>query len=287
MKTTRGFTLVELLVALVLMGIVAAGILVALNNNQRAYQAQAQTMKMQEEVRGASFVLPIELRELDAADGDIVALSSNDITIKVMRQLGFVCVQPTSPYTGTLITDRARYWGIRWFDPTRDSILIYAPTGPSDGRWLRGRINTELKTTGTCTGGAAGSTLTVSMSGGGNNDLSMVKAGSPVRGFELERLRLYQDSDSRWYFGMLSYSSGAWSTTQPVAGPLTATGMEFQYFDSVGTVTANRLLVRSIAVTVRGMSADRVRGAVGGGGGLRYLQDSVVSRVALRNNPLR
>jgi prepilin-type N-terminal cleavage/methylation domain-containing protein len=66
-----GFTLVELLVALVLLAIVGTGILRTLMSNQRAYEEQTQRIDVQQNLRTALAVLPADFRELDAVDGDV------------------------------------------------------------------------------------------------------------------------------------------------------------------------------------------------------------------------
>ncbi|MGH7529635.1 MAG: prepilin-type N-terminal cleavage/methylation domain-containing protein, partial [Gemmatimonadales bacterium] len=44
--TSRGFTLIELMLALLLMGIVTAGVYRVLVNNQRTYHAQTQRIRL-------------------------------------------------------------------------------------------------------------------------------------------------------------------------------------------------------------------------------------------------
>jgi hypothetical protein len=69
---------------------------------------------------------------------------------------------------------------------------------------------------------------------------------------------------------------------QPLIGPLlSATGVTFDYFDVNGVVTADRLQVAQIRVTLRAQTAAPIRTA---DGPQRYVTDSVVTRVSLRNN---
>src|SRR5438093_1988928 len=92
--TRRGFTLIELMIALVLLGLVSAAVYKVLVNNQRIYLAQTQTIDLNQNMRAAAAILPAELRELDAADGDILAMGPDSIRIRAMRQLAFVCQTP-------------------------------------------------------------------------------------------------------------------------------------------------------------------------------------------------
>src|SRR5260370_42614846 len=90
----RGFTMIELLVALVLLGIVSAAVYRVLVNNQRLYMAQTQRIDLSQNIRAAGSILPAEFRELDASEGDITAMTPTSITIRAMRWLGFACNVP-------------------------------------------------------------------------------------------------------------------------------------------------------------------------------------------------
>src|SRR5438552_16609204 len=90
----RGFTLIELMIALVLLGIVSTAVYKVLVNNQRLYTAQTQTIDLQQNIRAAAAILPAEFRELDAADGAIKALTATSLRIRAMRELAFVCTDP-------------------------------------------------------------------------------------------------------------------------------------------------------------------------------------------------
>ena len=90
----RGFTMVELLVALVLLGLVSAALYRVLVNNQRLYMAQTQRIDLSQNIRAAGSILPAELRELDANEGDIITMSATSITIRAQRWLSFICQIP-------------------------------------------------------------------------------------------------------------------------------------------------------------------------------------------------
>src|SRR5438093_11805042 len=90
-RARRGFTMVELLVALVLLALVSAALYRVLVNNQRLYMAQTQRIDLSQNIRAASNILPAELREIDAADGDIVAMSPTRLELRAMRWLGVLC----------------------------------------------------------------------------------------------------------------------------------------------------------------------------------------------------
>ena len=71
MTQRRGFTLVEVLIALVIMGIVTGAIYRLLNTNQRLSLAQAEQVSLQSNVRTGSLIVPSELRELNTVLGSL------------------------------------------------------------------------------------------------------------------------------------------------------------------------------------------------------------------------
>ena len=80
-----GFTLVEVLIAMFISLLVAAALATAYQTNQRVKTAQDQVVEMQQNLRGAFFVLQRELRmagldRLETAEAGIVTATRNGIT---------------------------------------------------------------------------------------------------------------------------------------------------------------------------------------------------------------
>ena len=291
----RGYTIIELLIALVLLGMVSAAIYKVLVNNQRLYLAQTQTIDLQQNMRAAATILPAEFRELDSPDGDIQAMGATSITIRAMRLLGFVCLTP--PLGGgigqlTLTVRKAPMYGTRQTFNANDSLLIYWEGDPltrADDQWLPAAIR-AVATGPVCnqdTLGAAnqGYTLTMQPQWINNPALNVASAitrGAPVRGFDNVTYSVYQSAtDQNWYLGQTN--NGAGGGIQPVIGPLIgANGVTFSYYDSVGTVTADSSKVAQIQILLRARTASPIRDA---SGVQAFKVDSVVTRVALRNNP--
>src|SRR5213596_4420493 len=150
----RGFTLVELLVALTLLGIVSAAIYKVLVNNQRLYLAQTQTIDLNQNLRAAAAILPAEFRELDAADGDITAMGPDSIRMRTGRQLAFLCATPLLGGGAGQISLTVRQtpiFGNRQTYSVNDSLLIFYEGDPStrnDDSWVLGQVKTVA--TGLC-----------------------------------------------------------------------------------------------------------------------------------------
>jgi hypothetical protein len=84
------------------------------------------------------------------------------------------------------------------------------------------------------------------------------------------------------WLGALSVNSG--EAIQPVLGPLTdAQGLAFQYLDGAGVATTNLKAIKTIKVTLRGITEQGITRGSGSSGALSNLQDTLTSQVVLRN----
>jgi len=289
----RGFTIVELLVALTLLGIVSTAIYKVLVNNQRLYLAQTQTIDLNQNLRAAAAILPAELRELDAVDGDITFMGPDSIRIRAMRQLAFVCATPQLAIGlgQIVVTIRTTpIYGNRQTFSRGDSILVYWEGNPqtrNDDQWLNAQLQGD-PVAGVCpdSGVPPSPGYVLSLQPQWINDPSLNKPGailngSPVRGFDKVVYRSYQSSDGSWYLGQRNATAG--TAIQPVVGPLIGpNGLTFTYYDAGGAQTNVPTQVAQIEIVLRARTASPIRG---GTGVQDYKVDSVVTRVALRNNP--
>ena len=291
----RGFTMIELLVALVLLGIVSTAIYRVLVNNQRLYMAQTQRIDLSQNIRAANTILSAEFRELDALDGDIIAIGPDSISIRGMRWLSFICVPPAlnGVNAGNQMIIRGRqvgdpmFFGSRYINEATDSLLIYLDGNQAsrqDDYFVPARIaatpgNQQCPAVGAI---PAQPGTRIVFDGNflfGTNVAGAITTGAPVRGFERVKYRIYQPAgDSLWYVGF----QPAGQTIQPLIGPVLANGLTFQYFNAAGAVTAVRTQIARIDVTVRGRTQSQVR--TGGQAPRRAIVDSITFSVALRNN---
>jgi prepilin-type N-terminal cleavage/methylation domain-containing protein len=287
--TRRGFSLVELLIAMVLLGIVTLGLYRALMTNQRVYQQQTQVIGLQQNMRAAAAILPQELREVDATEGDISAMTATSMTIRAHRWTGIMCVPPVTGVGGTVLngvgmTIRAAPFFGRGINTAIDSIFVRYEgddgTRKDDG-WVIGRVTGAVATPAVC-GGQAGQVLVVNLDfaqSGVTNFANSIVSGDPVLGFETVTYSLYQPTaGGDWYVG-LTTSNGQ----QPLIGPVLTNGLSFTYYDSTGVATAVPGRVARVDITLRAETAQLIR-ARSGSNNLVRLVDSVVTSVALRNN---
>ena len=286
--SARGFTLVELIVAMVLGALVAAGAYRAIVGTQRVTQAGAQKVDIQQNLRAGATYMASVLRELDATDGDINVATATRLRFRSMRWVGVLCDAPTpAGATSVVLTIRSgAVFGLRSPSAVEDSALVFADGDPgsrADDVWLIGAVTGQSG--GVCSDGSAASDLTVEItgaSGGQAAALATVTAGAPVRGFQAEELSLFQAADSRWWMGQRTANrTGSWTAVRPLVGPLTAAGLAFTYHDTTSAVTGVLTDIASVSITMRGESERLVRGL---GGAVDYARDSIITRAALRNN---
>ena len=190
MRQPRGFTLVEILIALVIMSVVTGALYQMLNNTQRLSRAQAEQVSLQSNVRTGSLVVPSELRELNTVVGGVAA--QNDILIalpdlvryRAMRGLDTIC---QSPAVGTEVrvftTDVAAYR-----DPVagKDGIYVFIEGNPykeQDDQWIQVPAITGVAPGNVCPAGGGSHPYHA-----GYRRVVGLAVGTPVRIYEVMEL---------------------------------------------------------------------------------------------------
>ncbi len=275
-RCSRGVTLTELVVALLVAAVVATGAYQVLLSAQRFLRAQSALLEVQQSLRVATQIVSAELRELDPAGGDVIAMGPDSISIRAMRSLAITCAS-AGESGGVVLRDDLTF-GYRAVDPERDRALVFAGAqgGTGEPGWLDFEV-TGATPGARCADGREGTRLALA----GGPPAESIAAGSPVRTYERVVYRLYRDESGLWWLGMRGFSGGAWSALSPVAGPLLrGTGLAFSYLDSVLAVTPDPAQVASVALTVRAVSSSVLE--QWGSAPARHA-DSLAVVVALRN----
>lgn len=288
MMSRRGFTMIEMMVALVMTGIVVGALYQLLVTNQRVYRQQTERVDLNSNMRAAVAIVPTEVRELNAADtveSDITAMGDSAMTYKAMRAFYVLCQAPViAGPNGTLLAWRNTPLGLRQADMGRDSVLIFAEGDPlteRDNMWVHANVRAALTLGVGCPGGAPSVAIPVN-NVWPTNGLRRVLTGAVVRSFETSQLLAYPDVNGDWWLGGRSFvKATGWSGIQPVLGPLSANGLKLAYFDAAGVVTAVPENVARIGVTVIGRSWTRSAG----GSTSKFAVDTLVTHIALRNIP--
>jgi len=309
-RRRAGFTLIEILVVLVLMGVFMAAMVKLLLRQQRFYNSTSQLIQTRSQIRQATFMLPADLRGLSRQAGDIAIMTDSSIEIRSVFGSSVVCiVNPAASWISTVPVRQASgasmtNWKIA--PAVNDSVAVYdegASISPTDDGWRLARITqVTLVTVHTATAGCPTTTrLTQAADLVASNPsyqftlspapVATTLSGASVRFFRRVHYSLWKwATDGQWYlayYDCVPNRVPVCATPQPIAGPLrpyaapgTTSGLEFTYYDSTGAVTANRLLVARISVVARaqGQSTINLTGAAA-----IPLRDSMRIEVGLRN----
>lgn len=94
-RSPTGFTLVEMLIALVITGVMAGAVISLLMGQNRFYGSTDDAVFAEQNLRATSDLLSSELRSIYAASGadnsDLVTAQSDELTFRVDRKRGVVC----------------------------------------------------------------------------------------------------------------------------------------------------------------------------------------------------
>lgn len=297
-----GFTLVEVMVALVLLGMVSVVLYQALVSTQRVTDALHQRGNLQSALRAGGLTVPGELQQLTIGSSstldsvtDISAITDTSITYRAMRGFYTLCQSTVDATALTAVRVLPSAFTSEYRPPAAtDSGLVFwegDTLSTYDDTWIPVGISGVASTT--CTYPSSPATTkaayTIGLTGSGipaSFALSKLYPGAPIRTFETNELLLYASGGSEWLG--LSVNGGA---AQPVLGPLAPTsgsvyGFQLTYYDSTGTAltatSTNIPKVRAIGVMLRGVTRSQVAAA---GRTRSLIHDSLMAVVTLRNAP--
>lgn len=311
-----GFTLVELLVTLIIMGGVLGTITTLLVRQQRFYRSTSDMMEARTQVRQAIDMLPADLRGLSSSDlrngTDIYAASDKAIDFRAITGSSVLCripntttvvLPPLNLAAGTVLST--------WTGALQvgDSLLVYddssSASGNNDDHWAVYGVSAVA----TLDPGAANACGTASRfvsaadvtAGRVSYQLTLspamtptISIGAPVRIFHRRRYELYQPSGStnNWYLGTYECRTSC-GTLTPVSGPFAAysatagsSGLSFIYLDSLAGVlpgipsAVQRAQIARITLTARADTRSEVDIP---GKARATLRDSLSIDVILRN----
>jgi prepilin-type N-terminal cleavage/methylation domain-containing protein len=240
---SHGYTLVEVLVAMTLTGIVVAGTLRALTAQKKFYARQARILEARHAMRASATILASELREVSAAGGDLYDVASDSVALR--STVGFAIVCGVNGASGSLsLTHLSGHFRLE----AADSALVFVENGTGDGDDLwRALQVTAINASGpSCVSGATPE-REIAVTG----DLSGIWVGAPVRLFRPYVFALFE-MDSRWWLGRRNRGSGP--NYVPVAGPLAPPGddgLELTYYRADGATTLDPSLVTRVDIAVR------------------------------------
>ena len=306
-----GFTLVELLITMTLLGLVGACVVTVVIRQQRFYRSTTALMDTRAQIRQMASVLPMDLRGISSTGGDISLLSDSALEFRSSFGSAVACTLIGGGSPAIVTTPRNTAKGLRMTSWTRtpvvgDSIALYdqfTTTKASDDRWTMHQITAIATVTGdVSTGCPSSSKLVQATDMIASNPAyrltisparpATVTQGAAIRFYRRVRYSLYKSAaDSLSYLGYRDCLPGrvpVCSVVQPIGGPyrsyalkgLNKSGLEFAYFDSLGNTTATAKDVARISVAIRGETGGQLQLASGKVG---TLEDSLAFEIALRN----
>jgi prepilin-type N-terminal cleavage/methylation domain-containing protein len=148
LKSDKGYTLVELLIAIAIVGIVLTGIYDLVVSSSRIYLAQNAIVEMQADSRAA---MDFVVRELRLACNKLPCTPPAITTNKAEGDtISFDRVEDTGYASGggpSTLNDSRKSWNAGEFDPTTESsytVSIVSGTGSPQQRSISGNSSTQL-----------------------------------------------------------------------------------------------------------------------------------------------
>ena len=304
-STRRGFTLIEIMIVVVLLGLVMGTLMTVIVRQQRFYRNANQIMDSRSQIRQAVTILPVDLRGISTVGGDILALTDSAVEIRATYGSSVICDKfagdsmsfaPTgqlSAGSGNVLTSFLTTPAVG------DTLFVYdTATAVIANPWTIHRVTGVSTTTSALTCGVLSGYTAL---GDAAKTKTVVRVspvlsatenkGSPVRFTRRVRYNIYVAGDSKWYLGYNQYTNGAWAGLQPVSGPYKAyttdtltSGLNLRYYQEDGTeVTSlgSATQVARIRLWVRAQAGQGV--SLYGRANATTWQDYLNLTVAIRN----
>ena len=300
-RPRRGFTLIELMVAIVLLSIVAGGMMGIIVRQQQFYSGSAGVLETRGSVRDGMAMLTADLRSLSPSNHDIYAMGRTFIDFRLSTGAGVVCTISVDRKTVTLpplvLTNKNGLTSWISAPQSGDSVFVYdadTSANASDDTWDPNRLSAGATSAATCPTTSGFTTTAAEAASGWQVPLNTalgahVQVGASLRFFRRARYQLFQASDGLWYLGFydcVPTRSPACTSLEPVSGPYLPaansgpSGLELTYYDATGAVTADSSLVRRIGIVTRAESRNIIHTP---GRKQGYYQDSLSVFLAVRN----
>ena len=290
-----GYTLVELIIAVTILGIMGTLVAQIMMSQQRFFARLSEQTTVRRELRYTLGTLPTELRGLSSPGGDISSFGATSITFRSTIGTSVLCDRPANTTIDVPPTDAARTTVTNWVTQPGVGDTVYALRHDSSGVagdfWSAHRITAVSTSSGLC----ATSPYTDVVRDAGKRRYRFtitpalpdpVAAGAALRFTRAARYELAKQSSGRWYLQRQELQSGMWTQPVVLSGPYIAPsigsggGLALTYFDSTGAAISpggNTRRIARIDVALRALAqagSDR-SGATP--------NDSVRLSVALRN----
>ncbi len=263
LNSRRGFTLIEVLIALVILGVLGVAFTKLLTSQGRFFDQQTNMRTARSIARTSTNILLSDLRMVQDSGGvDSVALDGKAIRIIVPYQFGLVCATAGTVTTVSMLpadsaaVAQAVYGGFAWRNPTTGRYTVVTPSPPT--------MPLSSSNPALCTGAGSGQAQirTVRMNGRTGSILDL-QAPAPTGATTSATVFLWQKisysfKPSTAYPGFIGlYRTAIGGATEEILAPFD-TSARFKFYqageDSARTVPPNVALIRGVNLVLNSLS---------------------------------
>jgi prepilin-type N-terminal cleavage/methylation domain-containing protein len=240
-KRRRGFTLIEIMIAVTLLGIIGSILTAVLVRQQRFHRAVAQVTDSRARMRDIATILPTDLRSISTAGKDILGISDTSIQFRAFVGAAILCnyatttvidLPPQELASGNVLAS--------WINPPQPNDIAYlydsgSEAGNVDDAWAVFTITDTASAADaswcpTSRGFATAADANkrryrITLNSAPNQ--ARVEIGAPIRFAREVRYSVYRASDDQWYVGFqgctphASYGTpGTCGAREVLAGPV-------------------------------------------------------------------
>jgi prepilin-type N-terminal cleavage/methylation domain-containing protein len=317
-RQRAGFTLIEIMIAVTLLGIIGAVLTTVLVRQQRFHRAVAQVTDARARMRDIATILPTDLRSISTAGRDILGISDTSVQFRAFVGSAVLCRYATGAGSTPAIIElppqelASENVLASWINPPQPNDIAYlyndsTSAGNIDDSWTPFTISDTASAADaswcpTSSGFTAAADATkrryrISLSTAPNQ--TQIKIGAPIRFAREVRYSVYLASDNNWYVGYqtctphASYGTpGTCGTREVLAGPVlpgradtTTSGLYFVFRTRTGsrvTTIAATDTIATVNVGIRTVSGSLL-GATSSKAKSEQGGDSLRFTVGIRN----
>ena len=272
-----GFTLTELMIVVVLVGVIGTALTLLLMRQQRFHRAVVSVTDSRARMRDVATILPTDLRSISTVADDILDFSTTAIQFRAFVGTSVVCrfttlavveLPPKTLASGNVLT--------AWINPPAPGDIVYLYNdgdreGNFDDEWDRHTIADTTSSTNSTwcpstlspayTAAADDAARRYRLSLATNADTARIPRGAVIRIAREVRYSAYQAADNQWYVGYQTCTpdanpavAGVCGTIELLAGPIkaattdtTTSGLFFVLYNKNGGRITNPASTDTIA----------------------------------------
>ena len=311
-----GFTMIELLNVVALLGIIGTMLTTILVRQQRFHRAVANVADSRARMRDIATIMPTDLRSISTAGKDLLVISDTSIQFRAFIGASVLCryaggavieLPPKVLASGNVLT--------AWINPPApdDIAFLYdegTQGGNVDDSWLPITISDTSSSTNSawCPSNNVPAYTTAADNNARRYQLTLAAApdplrvgvGAPLRFAREVRYSIYRSDDNQWYVGFQRCTPNAVYNTpgtcgdrEVLAGPVLAgtadtltSGLFFVYYNKGGTrITelVNTDTIARVGVGIRTSAESMLKAVTQTGGTTTGGGDSIRFVVGFRN----